>query len=248
MRRMAGSESDSDSESESESESESDSALLGDFRGALVRRVVDRPFFPVTQVPTVQPSSPLDEAQLALLGQARAARRKVRFAGFIALTNVIGLWTFAVLSLGLGLFDMSLSPIGLALAALAWNEGRGRRLLLDGDAGAPRRLAFNQLALFGCVLLHCAYSAFMAWTGPGLLDTVLLADPTLPDVLGGAATGAGTSLDELSRWGRMAALVIYGSVAFGSAAVQGLTALYYSSLKTALAALASAPAWARELA
>jgi hypothetical protein len=195
----------------------------------------------------VQSSSPLDEAQLAVLGQARAARRKLRFASFIALSNVIGLGTFAFLSLALGLLELSLSPIGLALALLAWNEARGRRLLLEGDAGAPRRLAFNQLALLGCVLLHCVYSAFMAWTGPTLLDTVLLADPTLPDLLGGAASGAGTSLDELSRWGRMAALVIYGGVAFGSAAVQGLTALYYSSLKPAVAALAALPAWAREL-
>jgi hypothetical protein len=195
----------------------------------------------------VQSSSPLDEAQLAVLVQARAARRKLRFASFIALSNVIGLGTFAFLSLALGLLELSLSPIGLALALLAWNEARGRRLLLEGDAGAPRRLAFNQLALLGCVLLHCVYSAFMAWTGPTLLDTVLLADPTLPDLLDGAASGAGTSLDELSRWGRMAALVIYGGVAFGSAAVQGLTALYYSSLKPAVAALAALPAWAREL-
>jgi hypothetical protein len=195
----------------------------------------------------VQSSSPLDEAQLAVLGQARAARRKLRFASFIALSNVIGLGTFALLSLALGLFELSLSPMGLALALLAWNEARGRKLLLEGDVGATRRLAFNQLALFGCVLLHCVYSAFMAWTGPTLLDTVLLADPTLPDLLGGAASDAGTSLDEVSRWGRMAALVIYGGVAFGSAAVQGLTALYYSSLRPAVAALAALPAWAREL-
>jgi hypothetical protein len=190
----------------------------------------------------------LDEAQLAMLGQARAARGKLRFAGFLALTNVIGLATFAFLSLAVGLFELSLSPIGLALAVLAWNEARGRRLLLDGDARAPRRLALNQVALFGCVLLHCIYSAYVAWTGPSLLESVLLADPSLPDVLGGAADGAGTSLDELSRWGRAAALVIYGAVAVGSAAVQGLTALYYSSLKGTVAALGAVPGWARELA
>jgi hypothetical protein len=196
----------------------------------------------------VQPPSPLDEAQLQVLGQARAVRRKLRFAGFIALSNVIGLGTFAFLSLALGLFDLSLSPMAVALALLAWNEARGRRLLLDGDAGAPRRLAFNQLALLACVLVYCVYSAVAAWTGPSLLDSVLLTDPSLPDVLGGAADGAGTSLDELSRWGRVAALVIYGLVALGSAAVQGLTALYYSSLKPTVATLAALPAWARELA
>jgi hypothetical protein len=97
------------------------------------------------------------------------------------------------------------------------------------------------------VLVYCAYSAVVAWSGPSVLDTVLLADPTLPDLLGSAATDAGTNLEELSRWGRWAALVIYGAAAFGSAAVQGLTALYYASLKRAVAAFAAAPAWAREL-
>jgi hypothetical protein len=183
-----------------------------------------------------------------MVGRARAARRKLRFAAFMALTNVIGLGIFAFLSLALGLFDLSLSPMGLALGVLAWNEARGRRLLLDGDARATRRLAFNQLALLGCVLLYCAYNAYMAWTGPGVLDALLLVDPTLPDMLGDAANGAGTNLEELSQWGRTAALVIYGAVAIGSAAVQGLTALYYSSLAPAVAALAAVPAWARELA
>jgi hypothetical protein len=196
----------------------------------------------------VQPPSPLDEAQLQVLAQARAVRRKLRFAGFLALSNVIGLATFAFLSLAFGLFELSLSPMAVALAVLAWNEARGRRLLLDGDARAPRRLAFNQLALLACVLVYCVYSAVTAWTGPSLLDSALLADPSLPDMLGGAADGAGTSLDELSHWGRVAALVIYGLVAFGSGAVQGLTALYYSSLKPTVAALAALPAWARELA
>lgn len=196
----------------------------------------------------VQPPSPFDAAQLSLLAEARAARRKLRFASFIALSNVFGLGTFAFLSLALGLFDVSLSPMALALAALAWNEARGRQLLLAGDARAPRRLAQNQLALFGCVLLHCVYGAVLAWSGPGLLDSALLADPALPDVLGGAASSAGTSLEALTEWGRVAALVIYAAVIAGSAAVQGLTALYYSSLGPALRAFAAAPAWARELA
>lgn len=196
---------------------------------------------------SVQAPTPLDEAQLAVLGQARAARRKLRLASIIALSNVIGLATFASLSLALGLSEQSLSPMALGLGALAWNEARGRRLLLDADVGAPRRLAFNQLALLGCVLVYCVYNAVVAWSGPSLLDTMLQADPSLPGLLGDAASGAGTSLEELGRWGRVAALVIYGAVAIGSAVVQGLTALYYSSLEPAVAALAALPAWAREL-
>ncbi|HTV25706.1 MAG TPA: hypothetical protein VMG12_43720 [Polyangiaceae bacterium] len=199
----------------------------------------------MTNAPT---PSPLDEAQLAVLGQTRAAQRKLRFAGFIALSNVIGLATFAFLSLVVDLFSLSLSLITIPLGVLAWNEARGRTLLLAGDASAPRRLAYNQLALLACVIVYCIHSAYAAWTGPSLLDTVLLADPSIPDMLGDAANGAGTSLDELSHLGRVTALVVYGAVALGSAAVQGLTALYYRSLQPAVAALAAAPAWARELA
>jgi len=194
-----------------------------------------------------QTPSPLDEAQLAVLGQARAARGKLRFASFLALSNVIGLGTFAFLSLALGLFDLSLSPMAIALGVLAWNEARGRRLLLDGNTQGPRRLMFNQVALFVCVLAHCIYSAVVAWTGPSLLDSMSLVDPSLPEMLGDAASGAGTSLDELSQWGRTAAVVVYGGVVIVSAAVQGLTAFYYSSLGPAVAALAATPAWAKEL-
>lgn len=195
-----------------------------------------------------QPPSPLDEAQLLVLGQARAARRKLRVASVLALIDVVGLASLAFSSLLLGMLELSLSPLGLALGVLAWNEAQGRRWLLAGDERAPRRLVINQLALFVCVLVHCTYSAVAAWTGPSLLDSMMSVDPTLPEVLGDAATGAGTSLDELSQWGRVAAVVIYASVALGSAAVQGLTALYYSSLRSVTATLAALPAWARELA
>jgi len=50
----------------------------------------------------------LDDAQRAVLGQARAMRRKLRFASLVALTYVIGLGTFALLSLSLGLFELNL--------------------------------------------------------------------------------------------------------------------------------------------
>lgn len=191
--------------------------------------------------------SPLDEAQLSILARARAARRKVRFGGIIALTNVVGLGLFAFLSFAFGLLELSVSPFALAMAVLAWNEARGRRGLIEADARAPRRLAFNQLALLGCVLAYCIHGAYVAWTGPSLLDSVLVGAPELRE-LGDAAAGAGTSLGELSEWGRVVALIIYGAVAVASALVQGLTALYYSSLRAAVAALGEAPAWARELA
>jgi hypothetical protein len=195
-----------------------------------------------------QEQSPLDDAQLATLARARAAKRKLRFAGYVALSNVLGLGLCAILSLGFGLLSLSVSPIGLALLALAWNEERGRTLLLGTDVRAPQRLAINQLILFSVVLVYCAHSAYVAWTGPSLFDAVLLGHPELPEALGdGALGGVGTSVDELSEWGRVVTLIVYAAIAVGCLLVQGLTALYYRSLAPTVAALAAAPPWAREL-
>jgi hypothetical protein len=191
--------------------------------------------------------TPLDEEQLATLARTRQTVRKLRLARFIALSNVIGLGVFGALSLLLGLLDLSLSPIGLALVGLACNEERGRRGLLVGDARAPRRLALNQALLFLCVLAYSGWNAYAAWTGPGLLDSVLRDHPELPQALGDAASQAGTSVDELAEWGRSMALIVYGAVALGSLVVQGLTLLYYRSLAPTLASLAAAPEWARAL-
>jgi hypothetical protein len=192
--------------------------------------------------------TPLDDEQLATLAKTRETVRKLRFARLIALSNVIGLGVFGVLSLLLGLLDMNVSLIGIALVGLAYNEDRGRRGLLVGDARAPRVLALNQVLLFVCALAYCGWNAYAAWTGPGLLDSVLRDHPELPQALGDAASQAGTSVDELAEWGRRMALIVYGAVALGSLLVQGLTLLYYLSLRPALATLAAAPEWARALA
>jgi hypothetical protein len=195
----------------------------------------------------MQSPSPLDEAQLTTLAQTRETVRKLRFARFIALSNVIGLGVFGVLSLLMGALDMSFSPMGLALVGLAWNEERGRRGLLTGDVRAAQRLAINQALLFLCLLVYCVYNAYAAWTGPSVLDSVLQAHPELPAALGDAASEAGTSMGELSEWGRNVALIVYGAVALGSLLMQGVTLLYYLSLRPTLATLAAAPAWARAL-
>ncbi len=79
----------------------------------------------------------------------------------------------------------------------------------------------------------------MAWTGPSPLDAVFRAEPDLAEALGGGDLGA--SLDELTDWGRSAALAVNGAAAAVSVLVQGMTALFYLSLRPAVAALAAEP-------
>jgi hypothetical protein len=195
----------------------------------------------------MQSPAPLDDAQVAVLETTRNIQRKLRFAGFIALSNVCALGFFAVISVLFALLDLSVPVVGLALGALAWNEARGWRGLRAGDPAASKRLALNQLLLLATVIIYCAVSAYQGYTGPSPLDAVMGADPSLPDALGQAASDVGTSMDELTQWGRVAALIIYGIVAVASVIVQGLTAVYYRSLGPSLEALASTPAWARAL-
>jgi hypothetical protein len=177
---------------------------------------------------------PLEDDRSAPPGTRAPAQRKLRIAAGMALANALMLGCFAVLSLAFELPGISL--IGLALAALAWNEWRGRALLRAADPRSPRVLAQNQL--FQCLVfvVYCAHGAYQAWTGPSPLDAVLGAQPELAQALDGGELGAG--LDELTEWARRVAMAVYGAVAVGSLVVQGLAARYYLSLRAAFAARA----------
>jgi hypothetical protein len=177
---------------------------------------------------------PFEGARNAALASGGAVPRRLRVGAGIALANVLALGFFAVLSLVLELPSISL--IGLALFALAWNEWRGRKLLLAADPRAPRALAQSQLLQCLVFIVYCAHGAYVAWTGPSPLDAVLGARAELAQTL---AEGDLAGLDELTEWARRTALVVYGAVAVGSVVVQGLTARFYLSLRSALAALAA---------
>lgn len=192
-------------------------------------------------------TAPLDAEQLRVLGETRALGKKLRFARGVALTNVVSLAFLASSTLVLGAFSLSLSPVGLALAALAYNEERGRRLLVAVDPRAPRRLALNQLALLALIVVYCAWNAYAAWTGPDPLGALANQSDSLSDTLQEVSSQTGESFSELGRWARVAALLVYGIVLAVSALVQGLTAFYYHSLRASIAAFAAAPAWARAL-
>jgi hypothetical protein len=192
--------------------------------------------------------SPLDTEQLRVLGQTRALGKKLRLARGIALSNVITLAILGALSVLFSLFSLSLSPIGFALLALAYNEQRGRRLLAALDPRAPAQLALNQLATFALVLVYCAWSAYTTWFGPDPLAALTGQSAQIGDTLGQLSQQLDGSVSDLGNWARLAAVLVYGLALLGSALVQGLTGLYYRSLQPSVEALARAPQWARALA
>jgi hypothetical protein len=191
--------------------------------------------------------SPLDTEQLRVLGETRTLGRKLRTARGIALANAIGLGSFAFLALASDVVSLSLSPISVALGLLAYNEERGRRLLVALDERAPRLLALNQLALLGLMVVYCASNAYTVWSGPDPLVALTSQSAELGDTLREVSEQTGASFTELGSWARAAALATYAAVLAGSLLVQGLMARYYRSLRGSLDAFARAPAWARAL-
>lgn len=192
-------------------------------------------------------ASPLDAEQLRVLGQTRALGKKLRFARGIALTNVLSLAFFGLVSVLVGLFSLSLPLVGLALILLGVNEERGRRQLLALDARAPNRLAWNQLALFLLVLVYCAHSAYVTWYGPDPLAALSSQSAEIRDTLDQLSQQMDGGLSDLGAWARGVTVLIYAAALLASAAVQGLTALYYRSLRQSVETLAKAPEWARAL-
>jgi hypothetical protein len=190
--------------------------------------------------------SPLDAAQMAALAETRALHKKLRLARGLALANVVSLACCALLSLAFGAIALEVSGMGLALGALAWNEERGRSLLILVDPRAPRRLALNQLLLLGVVLAYCGFRAYTTWTGPDPLEALGGQSAELSAALT-QLNGEAGDMSELGGWVRSAALFGYAVVAGVSLLVQGLMAYYYHSLGPTVDALARAPAWTREL-
>jgi len=192
-------------------------------------------------------ASPLDAEQLRVLAQTRKLGKKLRLARGIALTNVISLAFLGLISVVIGLFSLSLPIVGLALILLAVNEERGRRQLLALDPRAPNQLAFNQLALFLLVFVYCAHSAYVTWSGPDPLAALSSQSAEINDTLQQLTQQMDGSLSDLGSWARGVTLLIYLAALLGSAVAQGLTALYYRSLRSSVEALSRAPDWARAL-
>ena len=196
---------------------------------------------------TGEADSPLSADQLTVLAETRALTKKLRMARGMALTNVIGLGAFALLSLLFGAVALELSPVGLALAGLAWNEHRGRAWLIAGDSRAPTRLAINQLMLLALVLAYCAWNAYTTWYGPDPLQALTRESAEASAMLGQLDAQLGEGATELGAWVRTLAILVYAVVAGVSVLVQCWVAYYYYSRRSAVEALARAPAWAKML-
>jgi hypothetical protein len=163
------------------------------------------------------------ELRAPLLAAAR--RADVYAAGYLVVGGITALF-------GLMGPDTASVTVGLAVAAVGWDERRQARLLRRGEPGAARALARDELVLLGVVAVYCAACL-----------TFLRADTReLQAALGGSLQG----LDVQALADRLTNIV-YPTVFVVSLVVQGLLARHYAGREPEAARYREeAPDWARE--
>lgn len=165
------------------------------------------------------PQGPLSATDLALLGAAREASRKIRRTVSVARMSAWTTGIFGGLSmLGLALGDLSSLVIGGVLIFIAVRESQAAGRLAKLDVAAPRELATNQLAFAGVILAYCI------WQGISATRSTALAG--MPEPTGDPQVDA--MLGDFGAIAKTITLWFYVLVAVGGVAGTGMMALYYS--------------------
>jgi hypothetical protein len=190
------------------------------------------------------PTNPLlDQSHHRALEASSRRSKPIRKAARVAAFNG---WTTAVFALFSAPFAC-FSPVGLAvfagLAAVAWNEFRGRRRLVAFDPRGATILGWNQLGLLLMIALYCGWSLYHGLAGAGSLEAQLAASPELK-----SAVGSLQEIEGLEHLYRTLVVAIYGSVILLSVIFQGANAIYYFTRRGLIEGyLSDTPAWVLDL-
>ena len=160
---------------------------------------------------------PLSPQEVLKLNQAGIRQKKILRAVKIATFNGWCTGVAAAVALAGGVFNVLSLVMGLALAALAWNEFRGRKLLQDMDVYAPRILGWNQLAFMGLLIAYSVWHIYSGLTGPSAYQAQIAAHPQLESMFG------------ITRLERMLTVSLYGTMIAATIIFQGGCAWYYFS-------------------
>jgi len=204
------------------------------------------PPLPVAPPPDrVEPAAiPLSPEQRRAITLAQQRARKIRSAAWMAMFNGVWLWVFSGLSLLIvaiegmcGEFDVVGAIMGVGLGAIAWNEFRGRKLLLQYQARATVILGWNQLALLALIVGYASWMIVSSMYAGNPFEDTIQSIPQSRKMLGG-----------LSRLYETLTLLLYGGLIAGSVICQGANSLYYfTRVKFLRAYLAETPDWVVEL-
>ena len=148
-----------------------------------------------------------------------------------------GSFLFVAVAGMFGEFDVVGLVMGVGLAAVAWNEFRGRAMLRRFDARACRLLGWNQLGLMTLILGYAAWMLGHALWGSNPYAQAMAGGPALAGTLG--------SMDRLYK---TISLATYGGLIVGTLIFQGLNSLYYFTRRTHVETyLRETPQWVTDL-
>jgi hypothetical protein len=175
---------------------------------------------------------PLSALHVRELADARKRATKIRRAAAVASFNGWTTGLFGTLSLLTGFWSLTALLLGLCLIAIAFNELHARKALLQFDPRGAVRLAYNQ------VFLAVVIGAYCLWSIRETLQTAGAGTSLTGDA------GADAMLADVGGMARDITVMVYGVAIVLSGLIQGLTALYYLSRRSYIAAYRSGtPEW-----
>jgi len=169
---------------------------------------------------TVRSTGPLSIEELRTLTQASIQQKKVLRAAKVASFNGVCTTIFAAFALIGGVFSTLSLVLGLAMAGVAYNEFRGRKLMQQMNMRAPSVLGWNQLAFMTLLIGYAAWNMYFALVTP----SSLAAYPELDTKYG------------LAKLEHFVNIMLWGSVIVASILFQGGCALYYFTRDSVLRA------------
>lgn len=189
-----------------------------------------------TEPASVGPLTPEHHRELALANQRG---KKIRRAAGVAALNGWVTAVLAICSAPFALFGMTGVLVTIALSAVAYNEFRGRKRLLQFDPSGATVLGWNQVGLLAMIILYCLWMIYAGLTGTSDLSAQLRAQPELAHAFG--------SMD-VEQLYKSLVLVVYGTVIALSLVFQGLNAIYYFTRRRHVEAyLRETPRWVLDL-
>ncbi len=193
---------------------------------------------------TAAGDGPLSPEQIQAVTLANQRAKKLRSAARVAMFNGVSLGTFSGLSLLFvageaifGEFDWLGVIMCVGLGALAWNELRGRKLLLLFNPRSTAILGWNQVALLGLIVAYAAWMLGVAMFGANPYEEAMRSEPMMAQMLG-----------DVGGLYKTMSVTMYGSLIVGTIIFQGLNSRYYFTRARLLQAyLVETPPWVVEL-
>ncbi len=163
-------------------------------------------------------STPLTPEQQVQFADAEKRLQKIRRASKIAAFNGYSIAIIAAFCLPFAAFgDLTSLILAPALAAIAYNEFRGRAMFHKLDLRAPTYLGYNQLAFLTIIITYCIYQLC------NVSNEYQQAIQETPDLQ--------SMLEPIGDLIKIAVTIIYITVIVLSIVYQGGKAIYYFTRK-----------------